>query len=263
MRLDLKSITVDRGGRRVLDGVSLSVGAGEFVGLVGPNGAGKSTLLRAVVGLLPAGGEIAFDGERLANLSAAERGRRMSYLPQEREVAWPVAVSELVMLGRTARLGPFAPPGQADHAAVARAVARMDVSAFAARPATELSGGEKARVLIARALAQETPLLLADEPTAALDPAHQIALMRVLAEFAAEGGTVVACLHDLGLAARWCDRIVLLEKGRVVADGRPLDALTPERLRDVYGVEAFFGDRNGPVVQPLDLAMPSSGGSRS
>jgi ABC-type cobalamin/Fe3+-siderophores transport systems, ATPase components len=259
MRLDLKSLTVELGGRRVLDDVTLSIGEGEFVGLVGPNGAGKSTLLKAIVGLLPAGGEIALGGEAARSLSARETGRRLSYLAQEREIAWPVPVEDLVMLGRAARLPSFARPGPQDAAAVARAMRRMEVEALARRPATELSGGEKARVLIARALAQETPLLLADEPTAALDPAHQIALMRVFADLAGEGGAVVACLHDLGLAARWCTRIVLLDAGRIIADGAPLDALTPERLRSVYGVEALFADRDGPVVHPLDLAGRTPG----
>jgi iron complex transport system ATP-binding protein len=132
---------------------------------------------------------------------------------------------------------------------------RMDVAAFRDRIATDLSGGEKARVLTARALAQDTPLLLADEPTAGLDPAHQIALMRVFRELAASGRGVVASLHDLGLAARWCSRLVLVAKGCVVAKGRPEEVLTPERLRDVYGVTAFFADAAGaPVILPLDIA---------
>ena len=254
MLLELDRLSVARGGRRVVDDVTFAIGAGEFVGLIGPNGAGKSTLMKAIVGLLPSDGGIALGGTSVTALSSAERGRRLSYLPQEREVAWPLAVADLVMLGRAAALPPFARPGPEDAQAVARAMARMEIEDFAGRPATDLSGGEKARVLIARALAQETPLLLADEPTAALDPAHQIALMRIFSGLAAEGRAVVACLHDLGLAARWCTRIILLDAGRVVADGPPLDALTPQRLRDVYGVEAYFAERDGPIVHPLDLA---------
>jgi iron complex transport system ATP-binding protein len=261
MLLDLDRLSVARGGRRVVDHVSFAIGEGEFVGLIGPNGAGKSTLMKAIVGLLPSEGGVALGGAPARDLSPGERGRRLSYLPQEREVAWPLAVADLVMLGRAAALPSFARPGPQDAQAVTRAMARMEIGDFAKRPATELSGGEKARVLIARALAQETPLLLADEPTAALDPAHQIALMRIFAGLAAEGRAVVACLHDLGLAARWCTRVILLDAGRVVADGPPLEALTPQRLRDVYGVEAYFAERDGPIVHPLDLAGPPAAGS--
>src|SRR5690606_17525903 len=149
---------------------------------------------------------------------------------------------------------PFARPGAADEAAVRDAMRRMDVEDFASRRATELSGGEKARVLIARALAQEAPLMLADEPTAGLDPAHQITLMRVFAGLAKEGRSVIACLHDLGLAARWCSRLVLLANGSIVADGPPRDVLTAARLRDVYGIQAYLGeDGAGLVVHPVVL----------
>jgi iron complex transport system ATP-binding protein len=136
-----------------------------------------------------------------------------------------------------------------------RAMRRMDVEAFRNRPVTELSGGEKARVLIARALAQDAPLLLADEPIAGLDPAHQIALMRVFAELAGEGRSVVASMHDLGLAARWCSRLLLLDRGVIVADGPPRAVLTARLLRSVYGVETYLGDAgDGMIVQPLDLS---------
>ena len=139
--------------------------------------------------------------------------------------------------------------------AVAEAMRRADVEAFANRPATHLSGGEKARVLIARALAQEAPLLLADEPTAGLDPAHQIGLMRVFADLVRDGGSVVVSLHELGLAARWCTRLILLDRGAIVADGAPAEVLTPRRLRDVYGIQAFLGEAGGGMLlQPLDLA---------
>ena len=246
---------VSLGGKPVLRGLDLAVGAGEFVGLIGPNGAGKSTLLRAVLGLLPFTGEILLDGEDTAAMRARQRAKKVAYLAQEREIAWAVPVETVVALGRAPHRPGFAAPTAADRAIVEEAMRRMDVTGFRHRIATELSGGEKARVLAARALAQDTPLLLADEPTAGLDPAHQIALMRVFGELAASGRGVVASLHDLGLAARWCSRLVLLDGGRIVADGRPGEVLTPQTLRAVYRIEAFFGEAGGaPVVHPLDLA---------
>jgi iron complex transport system ATP-binding protein len=253
--LALSSLSAELGRKTVLRDVALTVKEGEFVGLIGPNGAGKSTLLRAVLGLTPSQGKVELGGRAAASMSAAERARLVSYLPQEREIAWPVTVERLVSLGRTPHLPPFARPGRADDAAIRGAMRRMDVEGFAARRATELSGGEKARVLIARALAQEAPLLLADEPTAGLDPAHQITLMQVFVGIAKEGRSVVTCLHDLGLAARWCSRLVLLADGSVVADGAPRDVLTAARLRDIYGIEAYVGENGGGlVVHPLSLA---------
>jgi iron complex transport system ATP-binding protein len=253
--LSISGLRVRLGGKAVLHGLDLSVEAGEFVGLIGPNGAGKSTLLRSALGLLPYSGTVLLDGADVAALPARGRAEKAAYLAQEREIAWAVPVETVVALGRAPHRRGFAAPGPRDDAIVEEAMRRMDVAAFRDRIATDLSGGEKARVLTARALAQDTPLLLADEPTAGLDPAHQIALMRVFRELAASGRGVVASLHDLGLAARWCSRLVLVAKGCVVAKGRPEEVLTPERLRDVYGVTAFFADAAGaPVILPLDIA---------
>lgn len=251
-------LMVRLGGNEVLRGLDLSVAAGEFVGLIGPNGAGKSTLLRALLGLLPSRGAIRIDGRDAGAMSARERALEVAYLAQEREIAWAVPVETVVALGRAPHRPGFAALGADDRAAIAEAMRRMDVEAFRDRIATELSGGEKARVLTARALAQDTPLLLADEPTAGLDPSHQIALMRLFRDLAGAGRSVVASLHDLGLAARWCTRLVLLDRGAIVADGQPGEVLTPAALRAVYGVEAFFGAADGaPIVHPLDLAAPA------
>jgi iron complex transport system ATP-binding protein len=240
------------GGRDVLRGVSLTVNPGEFVGLLGPNGAGKSTLMRAALGLIPAAGARSLGGDPVARLAQMERARRAAWLPQEREIGWPVSVATLVGLGRAPWRPAFAPETAADRKAVAAAMARMDVARFADRPATALSGGERARALIARALAQQTPLLVADEPAAGLDPAHQIDLMECFAALAREGRGALASLHDLGLAARWCDRLVLLCDGRVAADGPPRVVLTPALLAQVYGVRALIDwGADGPVVQPV------------
>lgn len=255
MLLALQDIRSRLGAREVLQGVSLTIGEGEFVGLIGPNGAGKSTLLRSVLGLVPATGRITIAGRDVSATSARTRGRDIAYLPQEREIAWPVAVEDAVALGRLPHRKPFGGNTEADGAAVAEAMARMDIESLRGRPATELSGGEKARVLIARALAQQAPLLLADEPTAGLDPSHQIALMQLFGELAREGRGVIASMHDLGLAARWCTRLILIDKGKVVADDVPDAVLTPERLKTVYGVEAFIDrtESGGLVVQPVGL----------
>ncbi|MEZ5911758.1 MAG: ABC transporter ATP-binding protein [Paracoccaceae bacterium] len=246
--LELDRLTVKRGECPVVDGVDLNVEPGEFVGLIGPNGAGKTSLLRGALGLLPHQGR-----SNLADMTPRARARHAAWLPQAREVTWPVSVEMLVALGRTPWLGSVGPAG-ADRAAVDRALARMGLDAFRHRTATELSGGEQARVLIARVLAQDTPLILADEPTAGLDPAAQIQSCAVFADLAAEGRGVVASLHDLGLAARHCTRIVMLSRGRLVADGTPADVLTSENLRSVFGLRAYFAQTaDGPVFQPLSV----------
>ncbi|MBK1635985.1 ABC transporter ATP-binding protein [Rhodovulum adriaticum] len=247
--LTLSNLSVYRGPCPVVEDISLNLHPGECVGLIGPNGAGKTTLMRAALGLLPHKGT-----SSLARLSTAERGRAAAWLPQMREIAWPVSVETLVGLGRTPHLGPGQRPGPRDAAAIAAALARMDLTDFAARRATALSGGEQARVLIARALAQEAPMLLADEPIAGLDPAHQITTMRLFADLAAEGRLVLAALHDLGLAARFCTRLILMQRGRLVADGPPAEVLTPDNLARVFGLRAYMADTpDGPVFQPLEV----------
>lgn len=255
--LAVSSLSASLGRRRVLSDVSFSIGLGEFVGLIGPNGAGKSTLLKSVLGLTPSQGSITIAGRDAATITTRERAAEIAYVAQEHEIAWAIPVEAIVALGRTPHRPGFAALSSADHAAIEQAMRRMEVDAFRDRAATDLSGGEKARVLIARALAQETPLLLADEPTAGLDPSHQIALMRLFADLAKQGHSVVASLHDLGLAARWCSRLILLDRGRIIADGAPDTVLTAESLASVYGVAAYFGTAAGrAVIQPLDLIQP-------
>lgn len=259
--LALDDVRARLGGKPVLRGVSCTVARGELVGLIGPNGAGKSTLLRAALGLTPSEGTILIGDRAASAMTARERSLRAAYLPQDREIAWPVSVETLVSLGREPHRIAFRPPGADDRAAVQEAMRRMDVEGLRGRRATELSGGEKARVLIARALAQDAPLLLADEPTAGLDPAHQIALMRVFRALTAEGRSVVASMHDLGLAARWCSRLILLDNGAIVADGGPGEVLTAGTLGSVYGITAHVAQAaGGLVVQPLDIAARAEDG---
>ena len=247
--LTLGDLTVRRGPRTVVDRASLTLAPGEFVGLLGPNGAGKTSLMRAALGLLPATG-----ASSLAALSARERARQVAWLPQTREIAWPVSVETVVALGRLPWLPDLGALTPGDRAAIDSALDRMALRAFRDRPATELSGGEQARVLIARTLAQDAPVILADEPIAGLDPAAQIATMRVFADVARRGGTVLASLHDLGLAARHCHRLVLMQAGRIVADGTPDAVLTSDNLARVFGITAHFSaGPDGPVFQPLEV----------
>lgn len=249
VRLDAVSVTL--GGRRVVDQVGASL-AGGVIGLIGPNGAGKSTLVRAVAGLIPTEGAILIDGAPIASLPLRERARRIAYLPQGQAVHWPITVERLVALGRLPHLAPFARAAAADAEAIERALERTELVGLRDRPVDELSGGERARVLLARALAVEAPLLLVDEPLAALDPAHQIEVMALLRAEAGRGATVIAVLHDLTLAARWCDRLLLIDRGRLVANGRPAEVLTADRIGAVYGVSAFIGEAAGdPLIVPL------------
>lgn len=255
--LDLNRVSVRRGPCPVVDAVTLRLCAGELVGLLGPNGAGKTSLMRAALGLVPAKGGIALGGDPLAALGPRARARRAAYLPQEREIAWPLTVEALVGLGRHPHRSRGAALSPADRAAVETALARADAAHLRHRPATELSGGERARVLVARALAQEAPLLLADEPTAGLDPAHAIGLMETFAGLARAGHGVLVSLHDLALAARHCHRIVLMQAGRIMADGPPEAVLSPERLAATYGVTAHVArDAGGPIIVPTGRIAP-------
>lgn len=248
-RLDVSQLSVRRGDRDVLSDISFSVNEGEFIGLIGPNGAGKTTLMRAVLGLQDHDGQ-----STLSTLSSQDRARAVAWMPQSREIAWPVSVETAVMLGRTPHLSSIQHASETDHEAVDMALSEMDLQHLRHRAATQLSGGEQARVLIARALAQQTGLMMADEPIAGLDPAHQISTMQTFARMAANGISSIVSLHDLGLAVRHCTRLIMLGDGRLVADGSPQDVLTPERLAQVFGVTAFFQTtEQGPVYQSLEV----------
>lgn len=253
----MSALHVDRlsarlGQRAVLSDISFSIDAGEFVGLIGPNGAGKSTLLKSLAGLLPAEGTVTFGTSRLSEIAAQERAKLISYLPQDRDVAWPITAEKLVALGRTPYLAPMSGLGPRDRAKVDLALEQADAAHLRNRVVSELSGGERARVLIARALAQEAPIFLADEPAAGLDPAHQISLMDVFASLARSGRTIVVALHEIALAAQWCSRLLLLDYGSLVADGEPRAVLTPQTFEKVYGVRANISNGvDGFLVQPV------------
>ena len=249
--LRIADMSVSLAGKRILTDIALTVRSGEMVAVIGPNGSGKTTMLRAASGLVAATGHIEVEGAALTSLSLAERARRIAYLPQGHVFYWPLPVADVVALGRLPR-GAGADLSEADRIAVERALADTGTTEYAARAVTTLSGGEKARVAIARVLATEAPVILADEPTASLDPRYQLAAVALLRRHADAGGAVVAVLHDLALAARSADRIVILDGGLIVADGAPRAVLTAERLAETFGVTAEIVEVRGvPVVVPL------------
>jgi iron complex transport system ATP-binding protein len=251
MSLRTIDLCVALGSRVVISDVTLELRAGELTAIIGPNGAGKSTLLRALAGLLqPARGQILLDDVSLNNVDRQKLAQRVGYLPQQRIVHWPLTVERTVALGRM----PHSTSIDANARAVELAMVDMDVAQFRDRPVTDLSGGELARVLLARVLAQDTAILLADEPAAGLDPAHQLALLDRFAKLTRTGRTVAVAMHDLSLAARYCQRIVLLKDGRVLADGNPDVVLTVPLLKSAFGIEARIATIDGlPVVLPVGL----------
>ena len=250
--LQAHGVSVRLGGRPIVSDASLALRVNELTALVGPNGAGKTTLVRALAGLLPSEGRIQIDGRDLASLPPRERARRIAYLPQGNVFHWPLPVADVVALGRHPHADPFSRVSDDDRAAVVRALAMTGTDGFAERPVTALSGGERARVALARALATQAPVLLADEPTVSLDPRHQLVVMGLLRDAARAGGAVLAVVHDLTLAARFADRVVVMDQGRIVADAPPAEALSSQRIAAVFGVETIavtIGGLSVPVVQ--------------
>jgi iron complex transport system ATP-binding protein len=236
--LDLCGLHLAYGARRVLTGVSLSFRAGEVTAVIGPNGAGKSSLLLCAAGLIrPQDGEARLDGRPILELAPRARAQRIAYLPQTTEIAWPITVRALVGLGRLPHHGVWGETG-ADRAAILEAITAAGVQDLTDRPVATLSGGERARVLVARGLAGAPRFLLADEPTAGLDPGHALDMADLFRAQARRGVGVVVTLHDLSLAARVADRIVILAGGRVLADGAPQEALSEETIAAAYGVRA-------------------------
>lgn len=245
--LSLRDVSVAVGPRTILSAATLDVSAGEFVAVVGPNGAGKSTLLRAAAGLIAATGEVSLLGDALAGIALSERARRVAYLPQGHTFHWPLSVRDVVGLGRLPR-GAGADLSEADVSAVDEALAATGTMEYADRSVTTLSGGERARVALARVLATEAPVILADEPTASLDLRYQFAVIDILRRHASASGAVVAVVHDLSLAARAADRVVMMDEGKLLAEGRPESVLTAERIGAVFGVAVSVTKIEGALV---------------
>jgi len=251
-----RDLEVRYGSRSALQPTTLELVPGEFVALVGPNGAGKSSLLKALAGLFASAGTVSWRGTPLATLGDRDRARNIAYLPQAPTFHWPLLARDLVALGRLPHRSYGAAVTSTDADAVEWALRQTGTTAFAARNVDQLSVGERARVLLARALAVRAPVLLVDEPTAMLDPYHQLEIMATLRAYATgDGGQsaalVVAVLHDLTLAARFCNRVLLLSAGQVVADGGPEQCLNAAAIRSHYRVEPLLSRHDGePVIVP-------------
>lgn len=239
LALEVRSLTVDYGTRRVLSGVDFSLRAGEMVALLGPNGAGKSTLLRCVGGTLrPAVGGVLIDGAPLADYERAAMARRVAVVPGQTVAAFPIRVEELVALGRLPHEHPLLGLRPADRAAIDAAIERVSIGHLRGRDVRELSLGERQLAVLAMAVAQGARLLLLDEPTVHLDLRHQVAVMELLRDLSSRDGvTVLAVMHDVTLASHFFPRLLLLDAGRLVADGSPADVLTGDRIQAVYGVD--------------------------
>ena len=245
MSLVASNITVSLSGHTILDNISIQFPAGKLTGLIGPNGAGKSTLMRALAGLLPINsGAIKVDKQAINTLQRLELAKQITYLPQLGECHWPLTVERVVMLGRH-------PHNDGHHSdrlslqAVEKAIKEVDIEHLVGRSVNELSGGERARVMLARALATDSRILLADEPIVSLDPRHQIEVMALLKTLANKGKTVIVVLHELHLAMRYCENLVLLNNGIKTSEGIAKDVLTIENMQTVYGIDAIFGEHQG------------------
>jgi iron complex transport system ATP-binding protein len=250
----VRELTVDLGRTPILRGVSCQVASGGWLGLIGPNGAGKTTLLRAVAGLLPYGGEVLLDEVSTRELSAHHRARLIAFVPQEPVLPPDMTVGDYVLLGRTPYLSYLGGPGRADREAAARAAERLGVATFTGRRLATLSGGERKRAVLARALAQEPDVLLLDEPTASLDIGHQQQVLDLIDELRRGGGlTVLSTLHDLTTAGQYADRLVLLHEGRIEAMGAAAAVLTEERIARVYAanVAVRTDAGGGTIVTPV------------
>jgi iron complex transport system ATP-binding protein len=265
-RLEGRGLSVRHGSAKALDGVDVALRAGELVALVGPNGSGKSTLLRVLLGAQRASsGAVSLDGVPLATIPPRVRARSLTMVVEGSPSDFAMQVRELVSLGRIPFEGRLGGTTREDEAAVSEAMAMTDVTHLADRTIDTLSAGELQRAHLARAFAQRAPIVLLDEPTANLDPLHQLEAMALLRGFVARGGAAIVALHDLSLAARTCDRVVVLQKGRVRADGPPATVLAPELLAEVFRVKARVGhDEAGRVdyvlaVEPLPPLQAKEG----
>jgi len=256
--LSAHNINLSRGGVKLLSGVNLELYPGELVGLIGPNGAGKSTLLSVLAGLEKFGeGEVCFRNKPIQHLKDNERAKNIGWMEQLSAPHWPVTVEHLVMLGRIPYLTRWQSPSDYDHERVADAISRTDCGNLVGRRIDTLSGGELTRVMLARVLATDPEILLADEPIAALDIGHQLQILDVLREFSTGDKGCVVVLHDLSLASRYCDRLVLIDQAKNVASGTPTEVLTTQTVRQVYGVDTMGVGPDSRMLYPIKLSNPN------
>lgn len=244
--IEIKNISLELEGASILKNVTAEIKQGEMVGLIGPNGAGKSSLIKTILGLHDAvSGDIIIDGQNLHDYDLKARAKKMAYAAQGAPVHWPLNVETIVGLGRIPHLNPWQKLTEQDQAAINDALEKTDTVSLKSRQATSLSGGERARVLLARVLATEAPFILADEPVAALDPSHQLQVMDILKGLTRDGGSVLIAMHDLNHALRYCDRLILLDDGKVVGQDTPEIILSDDNLLNVFGVTATRWSDNG------------------
>lgn len=235
--ISAQNISITLRENAVLRDVSFSVNHGEYVALIGPNGAGKTTLLRALAALIePQSGTLTLNETAFSKISTAQRATQICYLPQDHNVHWPISVRNVVALGRLPYRTALPHLSDEDEQAIDEALQQTDMHGLAERRIDTLSGGEQVRALIARSLATKAPLILADEPIASLDPYHQLLCLELFRSHAKQGGSVVVILHDLALAAQFADRVLLLDSGRLIADGPPQDVLSPAHMEEVYKI---------------------------
>jgi iron complex transport system ATP-binding protein len=259
LRLELRDLAFGYGATRIGSGVTLTLEGGEVLALLGPNGAGKTTLFKTILGLLaPQSGEVRVNGRPVSALSGAERARAIAYVPQAHAALFPFETLDVVMMGRAAHLAPFSSPGPGDRRIATAALDRLGIVHLASRPYTELSGGERQMVLIARALAQEPAILVMDEPTASLDYGNQMRVLSRIRSLAAEGMAVVLSTHNPDHVFMIADRVALLHQGALAALGAPQDVLTPQRLKLLYDIDVVIGRlaEDGPLVCSPRLDMP-------
>lgn len=243
--IEAKNISVTLGKREILKDVHIDLEAGEIVGLIGPNGAGKSTLIRALAGVsMPSSGEITILGQDQKKMKEKDRAKTVAYMPQNEWIYWPLPVERVIALGRIPHLMPWQQISQKDEQIVTETMKLTDVKHLVGRSADQLATGEKRLVMLSRVLAVDSPILLADEPVAALDPNHELQVMQLLKTIAEKGRGVMVVLHHLTLAARFCNRLFLMHHGRMVASGSPREVLTPEKIKNTYGVEVKYGNES-------------------
>lgn len=252
--INAEDISFSFGDTPVLESVSLTVAGGELVGLIGPNGAGKTTVLRLISGVLtPSRGTVTLDGNSIDSLSTHEVGQRVAVVPQQTELSFDFSIRDVITMGRHPYQGRLERLQSVDRSMVDRAMEQTKTTHLADRPFSAISGGERKRVLIARAIAQDTPALLVDEPTASLDINHQVSVFELLRSLVAQDKAILSAVHDLNLAARYCDRLVLLADGQIQASGTAESVLQSDRLRQAYGIDTSI-EENPVTETPMVVA---------